>query len=82
MFNAGKLSSFSVYSRLFFFFCNSGAERGFAFISFGGGRLVLDFDDEPPDGFPLLPEPLEVAVLPAEGFTGAMIVEGCGSSSC
>lgn len=77
VFNAGKLSSFSVYTLFFLFFSSSGAVRGFAFISFGGGLLTLDFDDEepPPDDFPLLPAPVGLEVLPAGGFTGAMSVQ-------
>ena len=53
--------------------------RGFAFISFGGGRLNLVFEsrDEGPDGFPLLPEPPGLEVLPAEGLVGAIVEVFC-----
>jgi hypothetical protein len=75
VFKAGKSNSFSVYTRFFFLRWSSGAVRGLAFISLGGGRLTLDFEtrDEDPDDFPLLPAPPDFDVLPAEGLVGAII---------
>jgi hypothetical protein len=79
IFNAGKFNSFSVYTRVFFRFCSSGAVRGLAFTSLAGGRWSFDFDlemrdaEDDKDGLPFLLVAVGLDGFVEEPLLGAIV---------